>query len=995
MKINDYLNPASQWRAKPFWALNDELDADEIRRQINIFREMGFGGYFMHSRVGLKTPFLGDKWFEMIKAGIDESKKTGMETWLYDEDRWPSGIAGGYVTMDHRCRVKRLHCLRTKGDSIPTNAIAVFRAEIRDGCLVSYQKINPVVPGNSAQAGKIIPGDDEDVLAFCVQTGFPNDSNIGFYNGTTYIDTLSKQTVARFIDVAYKPYLQFRDEFGKGIKGIFTDEPNRSVFLGTPYNTEWERQGSQYQIPWTTDFAAEFERRMGYGILDRLPEVFFNRAGEIKSKVRYDTAEVTAQLFLEAYIEQISRWCGENGLTLTGHFLGEDDLYMLSWGCGVVDRFYESMQAPGIDLISGRVEYMVPKQVQSAARQFGKKWTMCEMYAHSGWGYSLQQYKSYGEWNTVFGINLRCPHLSLYSLAGQRKRDCPPDLSFQQAWHRDYKAVEDHFARLGMAVTGGAPLCSLLVIHPVDAVSGILLPGWAAHRPGADYSEPFWEYEKSFKSFTRSLMGLQIDFDVSEEAMIEKHGRMEKYGDGVQLVIGQMRYRCVAVPPLISMRRGIAALLSQFAASGGRVVFIDKPVSVINFADNLCFADFPVIGNSFKEIESEFSVYGTVRVNGDNSSDILAMHRRGDEYDTLLLVNTRLNTGFSGNVNLQSEGQVQIFNTLTCERLVINAEQAGSRIKFSIEIPKGGSALFFIVKIPEKLPAFKLKNYTGKLCSAGPFNIELDSPNILLLDRPHFSAQGGPEGTAHILQTDTAVRNFMGLEKRSNSMYQPWFKRTFLSGSSRHCSVKLEYSFEAASIPAGELYLCLEQPEHHTLIVNGKPLEQIDCGYLADKCIRKLRLENSLLIEGLNTITSICDFDEETDLEAMYLLGDFGVTVNGFNLSLVPPVRQLWPGDITKQGLPFYAGSVKYNMCAGEPGILHADNFRGIALRLYTPGREPLLLPFEPYEAEVQAGNFTLELICSMGNALGIERHNENGYPLEPQGLMSSPAILV
>ncbi|MCL1887530.1 MAG: hypothetical protein FWF96_01490, partial [Kiritimatiellaeota bacterium] len=462
MNFETLRNPGPEWRAKPFWALNDELDESGIRAQINTFKEMGFGGYFMHSRVGLKTPFLGAKWFDMIAAGIDEGKRTGLETWIYDEDRWPSGTAGGLVTLDHRCRAKRLHCLRTKGDSIPDGALAVFKYALRDGGLASYEKINPWAAGR-----------DEDVLVFVARTGFPNDNNMGFYNGMTYIDTLSKHAVARFLDAAYAPYLRFKDEFGKGVKGVFTDEPNRGPFLATPYDSEWEREGSQYQIPWTANFAAEFEKRMGYGLVDRLPEVFFNLAGEARSKVRYDASEVTAQLFIEAFTEQVAAWCGKHGLELTGHYLGEDNLYMLNWACGVVDRFYEPMSVPGIDLIGGAVEYMVPKQVQSAARQFGKKWTMCEMYAHSGWGYRFQQYKSYGEWNTVFGINLRCPHLSLYSLAGQRKRDCPPTISFQQAWHKDYRAVEDHFARLGVAVTEGEPLCSLLVVHPVDATSGV------------------------------------------------------------------------------------------------------------------------------------------------------------------------------------------------------------------------------------------------------------------------------------------------------------------------------------------------------------------------------------------------------------------------------------------------------------------------------------------------------------------------------------------
>src|SRR5690348_6060188 len=92
---DEFCSPPVEYRAKPFWAWNDHLKEEEIRRQIRVFQEMGFGGYFMHSRVGLKTTYLGEEWFRMIEAGIDEGRKKGMEAWLYDEDRWPSGLAGG------------------------------------------------------------------------------------------------------------------------------------------------------------------------------------------------------------------------------------------------------------------------------------------------------------------------------------------------------------------------------------------------------------------------------------------------------------------------------------------------------------------------------------------------------------------------------------------------------------------------------------------------------------------------------------------------------------------------------------------------------------------------------------------------------------------------------------------------------------------------------------------------------------------------------------
>jgi hypothetical protein len=73
------------------------MEQDEIVRQIRGMHKAGIGGFFMHSRDGLETPYMGEEWFSMIRAAALEAEALGMEAWLYDEDRWPSGTAGGSV----------------------------------------------------------------------------------------------------------------------------------------------------------------------------------------------------------------------------------------------------------------------------------------------------------------------------------------------------------------------------------------------------------------------------------------------------------------------------------------------------------------------------------------------------------------------------------------------------------------------------------------------------------------------------------------------------------------------------------------------------------------------------------------------------------------------------------------------------------------------------------------------------------------------------------
>ncbi|MCX7942644.1 MAG: hypothetical protein N2516_06070, partial [Dictyoglomaceae bacterium] len=92
-----FINPDIEFRSAPFWSWNDRLSIDELKRQVEDMKEHGIGGFFMHSRVGLETEYLSREWMECIKETVKKAKELGMKAWLYDEDRWPSGFAGGLV----------------------------------------------------------------------------------------------------------------------------------------------------------------------------------------------------------------------------------------------------------------------------------------------------------------------------------------------------------------------------------------------------------------------------------------------------------------------------------------------------------------------------------------------------------------------------------------------------------------------------------------------------------------------------------------------------------------------------------------------------------------------------------------------------------------------------------------------------------------------------------------------------------------------------------
>ena len=95
-----FMYPPVEYRSAPLWVWNDDITEKQIDEQLADFKSGGMGGVFIHPRPGLITPYLSDKWFSLCAYTVEKSKELGMEVWLYDENSYPSGFAGGHVPAE-------------------------------------------------------------------------------------------------------------------------------------------------------------------------------------------------------------------------------------------------------------------------------------------------------------------------------------------------------------------------------------------------------------------------------------------------------------------------------------------------------------------------------------------------------------------------------------------------------------------------------------------------------------------------------------------------------------------------------------------------------------------------------------------------------------------------------------------------------------------------------------------------------------------------------
>src|ERR1035437_1794517 len=90
-----FIDPPSEYRSAPLWDWNDKITEEGIDFQMKKFKDGGLGGVFIHPRPGLITEYLSEDWNHLYDYTIQKGKELGMKVWIYDENSYPSGFAGG------------------------------------------------------------------------------------------------------------------------------------------------------------------------------------------------------------------------------------------------------------------------------------------------------------------------------------------------------------------------------------------------------------------------------------------------------------------------------------------------------------------------------------------------------------------------------------------------------------------------------------------------------------------------------------------------------------------------------------------------------------------------------------------------------------------------------------------------------------------------------------------------------------------------------------
>lgn len=935
-------HPTKEYQGKPFWSWNGLLDEKELLRQIDVIKEMGFGGYFMHSRTGLETEYLGEEWFDLINKCADYGQKEDLESWLYDEDRWPSGSAGGMVTKEEKYRAMFMemnYLTKEVWESYKRdeNTVAVFALTLADGIFSGKRELKD---GEALQEG-------ETAVEFRTRYSVCNDN----YNGYCYVNTMNKEAVEKYIELTHEKYKEkCGDRLGKEILGIFTDEPHRGAVFSN------FAEGEKNAAPYTPGMFEEFEKRFGYSLRDNLPELFLRKEEGELSKVTRDYFELCQELFIECFAIPIYEWCKENHLIFTGHVLHEDSLCCQAVMQGSLMRFYEYMEYPGIDLLSeGNKCYWVAKQIESTARQLNKEWVLSELYGCTGWQMNFESYKNIGDWQALFGVNLRCPHLSWYTMKGEAKRDYPASILHQSPWYKDYHYVEDYFSRIHAALHGGKPECGLLVLNPIESVWARAYSGAFEWLMGLD--KEIQRLEKQYVQVFHGLMNHQIDFDYGEEDIMARHGRVE---NGV-LYVGKSAYSKVLVAGVDTMRASTLKLLKEFAAQGGTVVFAGDVPAYVDAEKSSLVKEFAAdcVEIPFEEnaLVKACASGHEVAIQSEGKDNIFVQVHRIQGGRLVMLLNTDRENGYQNvALNLGDGKYAELWDARSGKVTRPEYQVSDGKVTLTLDLEAGGERLYLVADEERDLP--KTENFEGTTPVELPdsFRYELTEKNICVLDMVTVTDDKGADiPYMEVLKADRALRDTYKIPYRGGEMLQPWYQVKYKGGNTKLLStISINYSVDVKVLPK-DVRLVVEDLAHiRKVLVNGQEISLESIGKWIDICFDELVIPDQAFVEGKNTITLVMDYYSTCGIEAAYLLGDFGVEVNKDKAALTALPETLTVGDITGQGLPFYSGSVTYLVdgLEGKRVSVTAKDFGGSLVKLIGDGEA--VIAFPPHKADIR-----------------------------------------
>lgn len=981
---SNFANPPADYRSAPLWDWNEQISEQGIDFQMKEFKKAGIGGVFIHPRPGLLTEYLSKDWFQLYNYTIQKGKELGMKVWIYDENSYPSGFAGGHLPTE-------MPESYNQGGGLKMEIQQVLNIQMNDTVEVVLKK----TATGFTDITKTVANENGTKGTYYIfkKTYF---DKMSWYGGFNYVDLLLKGVTEKFIDITMtRGYERFKNENGTTLMGVFTDEPNLESALT-----------KTSMLRWTPDLWEAFQKRWGYDLKVNLPSLV-EETGNWR-KVRHDFYESMVEMFVDRWSKPWSKYCDEHQLRWTGHYWEHGWPYPTD---GMDESaFYIWHQQPGVDMLGNQFDSLglgiqwgndrAIRELRSAANMAGRTRTLSETYGGAGWELSFESQKRLVDWQIVLGVNFVNQHLSYYSLNGVRKFDYPPSFSYHEPWWDNYKLLGDYIGRACMAMSMGEQINNTLVLQPNTTA-------WM-YFSRKDMNPTIDKIKDGFKNFVYRMEQLHVEYDLGSENVLKELGSVKSN----KLKVGNRDYSLVVIPAeMENIDTHTYELLVEFLKNGGKVLSFNPK---INFLDGLASDKMDALASKFSQqwiVAEKLTepkvlqlLVGKDFTMNDISKNGMLYHQRRvlEDGQLLFVVNTSTTKKAVSQITIKGKS-VTKFDLVSGKTVAVNSTYSNENVMFPVELTPVGSSLFFVSNNTSSTPIAKSNLASETTVPAiGITKVKAESKNVLMVNYLDLKTK----------KTDLKDVYFMNALKQLFSengvtIGNPWqhkiqYKRNYLSLDTLFTSdskFTATYHFQINADVTTETMkaICavVERPQLWQVSVNGKNVSKIDGSYWIEKEFPQYKV-GEYLHAGENTITLTSDrMTIFTELMPIYLIGDFLVEPGspGFQIT-EGQMNNL--GSWNKNGMPFYSQKVAYsqefeiNNVAKKAYKVKLNQWSGTVAEVWVNGQKAGEIGWQPYEMDVTPyvksgrNEITVKIIGSLKNTFGYFYKNNNFWIAGP-----------
>lgn len=455
-----FKNPPDEYKPMPFWHINGEMTTEGIRRQMRDARELGgFSGISVlplapkkNGKPGTTPKFLSEEYLMRFQDVLDTAEELDMQVVLYDDNDFPSGMAGGKIgelfpqhTMKRLDKVEK----QLKGPKLFTDTMP--EGKLLSAVAMNIKSLERIDLSSFVKERKLnweVPRGDWKIMYFPMVV----DS---YHKAFPVVDYLDTTAVREMIKLTYdKYYERFGSYFGNTIKMTFFDD------VGF-----WKHPRT-----WTGLFNEKFEQLNGYDPKPYYPALWYDIGPETES-VRNAFFNTRAELLAEGFPKLVGEWAKEHGVRDTGHPPGNYDPTPIDMNADIF-KFFRHTAVPLTDaIIAYQFGQDGHKLISSAADYYDRPTVSTEIYGayKENTMDSLMLYRAVMDL-FVRGVNFVVPHGLWYN--PEEVYISPLVSPYSKKIAPALPAYSEFVGRACMLLQGGKRVADIGVLYPFEELAG-------------------------------------------------------------------------------------------------------------------------------------------------------------------------------------------------------------------------------------------------------------------------------------------------------------------------------------------------------------------------------------------------------------------------------------------------------------------------------------------------------------------------------------------